>query len=137
MKAITLKQPWAWAVANAGKRIENRTWKPTASMIGQRIAIHAGARSGYDLEGSYELADILHYTMGLRQPGRSNHVYGAIVATAVIDGVVDDDDSVWFCGPFGWVLRDVVTLKEPVPCKGALGLWTAPDAVLRAIGGER
>lgn len=27
MKALSLRQPWAWAVVHAGKRIENRTWK--------------------------------------------------------------------------------------------------------------
>jgi len=42
MKALTLKQPWAWAVAHAGKDVENRTWKPHNYLIGQRIAIHSG-----------------------------------------------------------------------------------------------
>jgi hypothetical protein len=27
-------------------------------------------------------------------------------------------------GRFGWILTDVVALKEPVLCNGALGLWT-------------
>jgi hypothetical protein len=27
MKALSLKQPWAWAVIHAGKVVENRTWK--------------------------------------------------------------------------------------------------------------
>ena len=35
----------------------------------------------------------------------------------------------WFVGPYGWVLTDVVTLAEPVPCKGAQGLWTVPPDV--------
>jgi hypothetical protein len=26
MKALSLRQPWAWAIVHAGKRIENRTW---------------------------------------------------------------------------------------------------------------
>ena len=25
MRALTLRQPWSWAVAHAGKRVENRT----------------------------------------------------------------------------------------------------------------
>ena len=26
MKALSIRQPWAWAILYAGKRIENRTW---------------------------------------------------------------------------------------------------------------
>ena len=44
MKALTVIQPWAWAIAHAGKRVENRTWGPPRDVIGQRIAIHAGRR---------------------------------------------------------------------------------------------
>ena len=130
MRALTLKQPWAWAVAHAGKRVENRTWRPPAALIGQRIAIHAGV--AYD--GDAFLGDLL-FCLGspLREPARRHHVYGAVVATAVIDRVVTDSGSPWFCGPFGWVLRDVVTLREPVPCKGALGLWTLSHEVEEAV----
>ncbi|SLH41428.1 Uncharacterised protein [Mycobacteroides abscessus subsp. massiliense] len=40
MKALTIQQPWAWAIFN-GKNIENR-----AQLWGYRgkIAVHAGAR---------------------------------------------------------------------------------------------
>lgn len=27
MKALSLRQPWAWAILHAGKRVENRCWK--------------------------------------------------------------------------------------------------------------
>ena len=43
MQAITLKHPWAFAIARLGKRVENRTWKPPNRLLGQRIAIHGGA----------------------------------------------------------------------------------------------
>ena len=26
MKALTIKQPWAWAILHGGKDIENRNW---------------------------------------------------------------------------------------------------------------
>ena len=44
MKAITLIQPWSWAVAHGGKRVENRSWFPPKAMLGQRVAIHAGGK---------------------------------------------------------------------------------------------
>lgn len=53
-------------------------------------------------------------------------------------------DDPWFektPGNKGWLLRDVIVLPAPIPCKGAQGLWTVPDDVLRQIdeqlkGGE-
>jgi hypothetical protein len=39
MKAITVRQPWAWAIINAGKDIENRTWNTN---FRGRVAIRAG-----------------------------------------------------------------------------------------------
>ena len=33
MKAITVMQPWAWAIFHAGKSIENRTWRTIALTV--------------------------------------------------------------------------------------------------------
>ena len=46
--AISVRQPWAWAIVHGGKDIENRDWK--ASNPGLRfrgaVAIHASAARG-------------------------------------------------------------------------------------------
>lgn len=34
------------------------------------------------------------------------------------------DQARWFFGSIGYVLRDVVALREPVPCRGWQGFWT-------------
>ena len=39
--ALTVKQPWAWAIINAGKDIENRSW---ITHYRGRLYIHAGKR---------------------------------------------------------------------------------------------
>lgn len=44
MKALTIWQPWASLIAIGAKPYEFRGWKPPRAIIGQRIAIHAGAR---------------------------------------------------------------------------------------------
>ena len=36
-------------------------------------------------------------------------------------------------GRFGWLLKDVRPLREPVPCRGALGLWDVPPEVFTQI----
>ena len=43
MKALTIRQPWATLIALGVKTIETRSWRSPASLIGQRLAIHAGA----------------------------------------------------------------------------------------------
>ena len=50
MKALTLHQPWASLIACGAKRIETRSWPPPKSLIGKRIAIHAGIGDGADNE---------------------------------------------------------------------------------------
>jgi hypothetical protein len=47
-------------------------------------------------------------------------------------------DSPWYIpGEIGWVLRDVRTLPEPVPCRGALSLWkTGPRLQSNRAGGS-
>lgn len=78
---------------------------------------------------------------------RLSRIISAVIAVATIDRVLDpvahgidlDSDEAraplaaaqrrWFFGPIGYVLRDVVALPEPVPCKGALGFWTLPADV--------
>lgn len=37
MYAISVRQPWAWAVFAAGKDVENRSWPVPAQIIGKRV----------------------------------------------------------------------------------------------------
>jgi hypothetical protein len=36
-------------------------------------------------------------------------------------------------GRWAWLLADVKRLPEPIPCKGALGLWTVSDDIARQL----
>lgn len=44
MRAITLWQPWASAIAAGLKHVETRSWAPPQKLLDQRIAIHAARR---------------------------------------------------------------------------------------------
>ena len=117
MKALTLHAPWAWAIAYAGKRIENRTWKPPASAIGTRIAIHAGANLGSREDDEFcRRLCMTECAPPVFWPTRQ------ILCTARLVGCATEIDSRWFFGPFGWILTDV-QLVEPITCSGRLGLW--------------
>lgn len=129
MRALTLWQPWAWAIAHAGKRIENRTWPPPERVVGKQIAIHAGKK--LDKEDAFGLLDYLG-EQGIDQP--IEFTRSAIIAVATVKGWVeglsdDHPQAMWFCGPCGWVLTDVIPLRRPVPCRGNRKLWDLPAEV--------
>lgn len=131
MKAITIRQPWAWAICRRGKRIENRSrdWKYRGE-----IAIHASKRPPL----SY-VRDSVDWMLdrGLSSwddwPGIVDVPCGAIVAVAYLLRVVVNSESEWFTGPYGLELGDVRVLARPIPAKGALTLWTVPEDIERQV----
>ena len=93
------------------------------------MAIHAGKRA--DPPDAATLDDFAR--LGITLPARLD--YGAIVAVVnVVDCVRLEDlpaelrDDPFAEGPFVWILADARPV-EPIPCKGKLGLWDAPDSV--------
>lgn len=42
----------------------------------------------------------------------------------------------WEPGRYAWVLDDVRPLSTPVPCRGSLGVWRVPPAVLAQMDGD-
>jgi hypothetical protein len=122
MLALTIKQPWASAIAAGLKRIENRTWRPAAARLPLQVAVHAGVR--LDRAGVAFCRSMGAPVEELPQ--------GAIVAVATVVRVVEASADPWWFGPFGWVLEDVVAI-EPIPCAGRLSLWTPAPAIQRVL----
>ena len=83
MKALTLWEPWASAIIHGPKRIENRPWKPWDSVMGQRIAIHAGKR--YDADAFGGIAEVWPE---VNQDGRSG-----ILGVATVAGWIQEVDD--------------------------------------------
>jgi len=162
VKAITLHRPWPFAIfhlpSGIRKDVENRSWKPPFSVLGERIAIHAG--KVFDDDANASIAHVIDASWRLVSNNPSlnwwlNPVNEArrseqgIIGTVIVDGWVHPEDwayggitrgeatlasmSRWFTGPYGWVLRDPVALPTPIPCRGAQGLWAVPDDVEIAI----
>lgn len=130
MKALTLHRPWAWAIVAAGKDIENRTWKPPASIISRRIAIHAGKT--IDPYARQPIASAMGRRPDVQELG--DMLDQGIVGTAVVIGFTTAPcSSPWFYGPIGWRLADVIRLQEPAYCRGAQGLWNVPTELERLV----
>jgi hypothetical protein len=130
LQALTLWQPWAWAVATpeVGKDVENRGWTPPPSALGRPLAIHAGLT--YDAGSAARIADEL----GVRVPGKAECARGAVVAVAVLARAQAQSRSRWYVpGNVAWCLEGTVALPRPVPCKGAQGLWRLPPETLAQV----
>lgn len=153
LRAITVKPPWSWAIAHAGKTVENRS--RGASYRGP-LAIHAGlswsdagmrdqrVRDSWSAAGLPTLLARGRFSFE-PFPSRREVAYGAVVAVAEL---VDSHPDAGCCQPWGdarydegteqatvhhLVLADIRPLAEPLPCRGALGLWKLPPDVAELI----
>ena len=122
MKAISLRQPWPWAIFNLGKDIENRRW-PTKHR--GPLLIHASKtwdENGYNF---------LTYRFDEFVPSKEHHAFGAIIGQVNLIGCVDQSDSRWFFGDYGFELEDPEEFKKPILYRGQLGLFDVLDSFFR------
>ncbi|MEM8629606.1 MAG: hypothetical protein AAGF74_00075 [Pseudomonadota bacterium] len=127
--ALSVRQPWAWAIIHGGKDIENRT--PGAVRAGRmvpgRICIHAATGM---TEREYRWAVWKMGETGVRVPLPSALVRRAIIGTVDVVDITEASESPWFGGPCGLVLQDPRPVA-PIACAGALGYfeWSADGHV--------
>jgi len=150
MKALTLYQPWATLIAIGAKRIETRSW---STNYRGPLAIHAGkntdfirGRGKYYICDEHPFCDVL-IKAGLflfENPFPGAIPLGCIVATCeLVDCILMDEKFLSepvYClgwsvqhpevafgdfrlGRYAWMLNKVKLLPEPIPAKGAMGLW--------------
>ena len=124
LKALTIRAPWAWAIAEGWKRVENRSW---ATRFRGRIAIHAAVSKESDADAAATFA-----ALGLEPP--TEFVRGAIIGTVELVDILPLDeflrrfgddrfDREFAFGPLCWVLREP-RLCVPTPCSGNFQLWS-------------
>jgi len=120
MKALSIRQPWAWLILHGGKNIENREW---ATNFRGWFLIHASkgmTRQEYDdAEWSAE-------ENGVKLPAFETLERGGIVGMAKLGNCVTGSDSPWFSGTYGFVIDEVKPLPFQ-PLKGALGFFEVPN----------
>ncbi len=110
MKALSLRQPWAWAILHAGKRIENRDWGTAyrgplllhaSKSVGSRMAFddaveailsiahpEPGEKRSAFLEGLAEMHVGLrgmHHAAGLWRPAAELGLGGIVGRCRVVD----------------------------------------------------
>jgi ASCH domain. len=149
MKSLSIIQPWASFIAYGLKEMETRSW---ATPYRGDIAIHASKESKTSRE------EVAYFREC--DPDLFDHwdalPYGAVIAVARLvdciptgnaslswrmwsfdlDTAIELRDEEAALGDFSpnryaWLLADVRRLPEPVPYRGAQGLWEFDDALLR------
>jgi hypothetical protein len=113
LKAISIRQPWAWLIVNGYKDIENRIW---AAKLRGPVLIHAGQSESNTTPDA--LANIKRKYRVPNLP--DTFETGGI---AEITDCVQHHRSKWFLGPYGWTLAHARRLPF-TPCKGQLKFFT-------------
>jgi hypothetical protein len=132
MKALSIRQPYAFAIVFGYKPVENRGWGTT---FRGRVLIHASLKEERDAVEDV-VAEIANQTgraeSVIADEYLANRHLGAIVGAATITDCVRDMNSRWFFGPHGFVLADPKPCK-PVACRGKLGFFDVPEEVAEAV----
>jgi len=120
-RCLSVRQPWAWALVNGFKPLENRDYMPNYR---GPLVIHAGKtlgciRGGFEFE-CYEVAVLAG--LGGLLPDCSNEA-GGLVGMVQLTGTVTSSSSPWFSGPIGWCVERAEAWPF-VPWKGRQGIWT-------------
>ncbi len=149
MKAITLYQPWASAIALGLKRFETRSW---STRYRGPILIHAGQR--WTMGERVARRDAIEAVRRIApeyvtQFAAHSAILGRIVAVADLVECRSTDEpgctvDRWtealpeieaFFGDFSpgrwaWQLENAICLANPIPCRGAQGLWSPSREVI-------
>ena len=134
MKALSIKQPWAWLIVNGHKDVENRTWAlPRTFAIPQRIYVHAGKSFDWACDPQSWASQVAGYAEAM--DAMADAARGAIVGeVTIIDqrslccplGLNDGlEESMWYDGypNFGFQLSEPVAYEKPIPYRGRLGFF--------------
>lgn len=122
MRALSIRQPWAWLIVNGFKDVENREWE---CLYRGPFLIHASQTMTKKFHR--ELSATLAQEFGVDVPAFDDLPRGGIVGVATLTGCVRHSTSPWFTGPFGFELKDARPLPF-LPRKGQLNFFHVPEA---------
>lgn len=133
MKALSIRQPWAWLIVNGYKNIENRDWDTKYRGF---LLIHAGKQVEKAFFTKKEKTLCLPYaesecgaSVAALMPQRlEDYERGGIVGYATVHQVVMQSDSRWFKGKYGFVLTKAAALPF-IPLRGQLSLFDVPPEI--------
>lgn len=117
MRALSIRQPWAWLIVNGHKDVENRDW-PT-DWRGEFL-VHAGKSTA---ELDVAIAQVRDVFPSIALP--TQYELGGVIGVATLTGCFTELESPWFSGPYGFALAHA----RPLPFmtwRGQLGWFDVP-----------
>jgi hypothetical protein len=122
---LSVRQPYAWAIIEGFKDVENRDW---STKIRGRIYIHASKTKVDMEEGSKTLK-----SKRIKTPPEAELVFGAIIGSVEITDCVESSRRWWFSGRYGFLLANPKALPHPIPMKANAKMQRVPSNILRKI----
>lgn len=126
--ALSVHQPWAWAICANHKPIENRTW---ATQHRGPLLIHAS-------KSVETINDIRMYQKSLLPNGKKMPdalIRGCLIGLCYLEGCEVYNErkhaSPFAGGPICWLLKYGVAFREPIPYTGNVGLFQVPITIFR------
>lgn len=118
MKALSIRQPWAWLIVNGYKDVENRNWK---SSYRGTLLIHTG-KTPDDIWREHFKEYINPQSFTKMMEAWETMPLGGIVGMVRMVDCVTECSSKWFVGEYGF-LFDRQNRLEFKPMKGQLGIF--------------
>lgn len=148
MKAISIKQPWAYLIAAGIKDVENRTWKCPEKYIGKRVFIHVSASKMRSLQKTLNLDQLKSFEREVGPEYDLDKLFAksSIIGSVEIVDCVINHSSIWAeksidckdgcpdvenCPAgkcphliYNWILANPILFDEPITnVKGKLSFW--------------
>ena len=125
LPVLSIRQPWAAAILHGGKDVENRDW---STNFRGSFLIHTGKTSRQqELEDFRYLIKLNNMDVSWSDGMKFNELdRGGIIGQAEIYDCVDNSDSPWFMGKFGFKVRKAEVLPF-LPCRGRLGFFNVRE----------
>lgn len=128
MKALSVRQPWAWLIVAGYKSIENRTW---STRHRGPLLIHAASTMTADEYDACRIYLDGFTRIDLPAPGALK--LGGFVGRVDLVDIINEDpvpgahenavvDNPWYMGDQGWVLQRPVSF-DLIPARGFQRLW--------------
>ena len=112
MITISVKQPWAYLLCAGIKGIENRTWVLPEKYKGERVLIHASAKTDKEPYMLFDDAQIDAIGNDIMDVVASYHNTSAIIGSIVFSDCVINHPSIW-------AEKTEVDCTNPIKC----GSW--------------
>lgn len=140
-KALTVRHPWAWAIIEGGKDVENRSHKTNYR---GPLYIHAAKAMDFDAFIHPALVDAEEAYWALHSDGPFGEITpidlstsGMVLGTVELIGCHPADEcrsalglcSEWaFPDGYHWVLANPIPLEIPFDATGKLGIWNLNES---------